>query len=325
MRVAFFSTRAGERAYFDQANHSHHHQLVYHDGRLRLESLELAAGCQAVCCAVGDMLDASVLEGLAQLDIHLIALRCVGFNNVDLERAESLGITVVRVPAYPPHSIAEHALALALSLARRTHRAYNRVRDGDVSLDGFLGFQLQGATAAVIGTGRIGCRVAECLQGLGCRVVAADPVVNPSCRVTYTDFATCLAEADLITLHCPLTPRTESLIDARAIRGIKPGALLINTSRGGLLDIDAVAEGLESGQLGALGLDIYEEDEGLYFTETEDRALLANRWAPLLRFPNVLITAHQACYTREALSAIAITTVANISDIERGGDCVNAI
>ena len=281
----------------------------------------LADQFPAVCVFVNDQLDALVLAELARQGTRLIALRCAGFNNVDLAAARDLDMTVVRVPAYSPYAVAEHTVGLILSLNRKIHRAYNRVRDGNFALDGLLGFDLHGRTVGLIGTGQIGAVTANILNGFGCSLLAYDPYPNPACEaigVRYVPLAELLAESDIITLHCPLTPETHYLINGRALSQMKKGVMLINTSRGALVDTRAVINALKSGQVGYLGLDVYEEEGDLFFEDLSDQAIRDDIFARLLTFPNVMITGHQAFFTAEALQNIAATTLANVTAFEQG-------
>lgn len=328
MRVAVFSTKPYDRTFLSDANGRHGHELTFFEPRLAPETAVLAAGHDAVCAFVNDQLDAGVLATLAGSGIRAIALRCAGFNNVDLDAAARLGLAVVRVPAYSPYAVAEHTVALILGLNRKLTRAHARVHEGNFALDGLLGFDLHGRTAGIVGTGQIGAVVARILHGFGCRLLAYDPYRNPACEalgVTYVELPELLAASDIVTLHCPLTPQTRHLIDAGALARLRPGAMLINTSRGALLDTPAVIEALKSGHLGYLGLDVYEEEASLFFEDLSGQVLQDDVFARLLTFPNVLITGHQAFFTREALSAIAETTLANLDDIAAGRACPNAV
>lgn len=327
MRVAVFSARSYDREFLTAANASHGHELVFFEPRLTIETVPLARGFPAVCAFVNDRLDAPVLRALADGGTKVIALRSAGFNNVDLVTATELDLIVVRVPAYSPYAVAEHTVALMLALNRKLVRAYNRVREGNFSLENLLGFDMHGKTAGIIGTGKIGTVVARILAGFGCRLLAHDPYPNDECRslgATYVELPQLLAESDIVTLHTPLTPETYHLIDREALRLVKPGVMLLNTSRGALLDTRAVIDALKSGRIGALGLDVYEE-ESLFFQDLSDRVIQDDVFARLLTFPNVLITGHQAFFTREALTAIAETTLANITAIERGEPCPNVV
>lgn len=328
MRVAVFSTKSYDEQFLTAANADHQHQLMLLEPRLTPETAVLAAGVPAVCAFVNDRLDAPVLRTLADGGARLIALRSAGFNHVDVAAAERFHLTVARVPAYSPHAVAEHTIGLILALNRKIHRAYARVRDGNLSLEGFLGFDLHGRTVGVIGTGKIGAVVTQILQGFGCRVLAYDPRPDPACRargVRYAPLPAVLAESEIVTLHCPLLPQTRHLIDAAAIARMRRGVMLINTSRGGLVDTPAVIEALKAGAIGALGLDVYEEEAGLFYEDQSNRVIQDDVFARLLTFPNVLITGHQAFFTQEALTQIARTTLGNITEFERTGSCAHAV
>jgi D-lactate dehydrogenase len=328
MRIAVFSTKPYDQRFLDQANTDFGHELTYFEPRLSAETTPLAEGYPAVCVFVNDELGRPVLEALAAGGTRLVALRCAGFNNVDLEAAEELGVEVVRVPAYSPYAVAEHTLALILALNRRLHRAYNRVREGNFNLDGLLGFDLRGKTAGVIGTGRIGEAMIRILHGLGCDILACDPYPSEACEALgarYVPLDTLFAESDIITLHCPLTPDTHHLIDDAAIAAMKPGVMLVNTSRGEIVNTRAVIEGLKSGRIGHLALDVYEEEGDLFFRDLSSRVLADDVFARLLTFPNVIITGHQAFFTAEAMDNIARTTLANVRDLEATGRSDNAV
>lgn len=326
MRIAIFSSRRYERSFFEKANARH--DLVWLEPRLSPETASLAAGFDCVCCFVNDEASAGVLETLAAGGTKLLALRSAGYNNVDLAAAARLGIHVVRVPAYSPHAVAEHAMALILTLNRKTHKAYNRVREGNFSLDGLLGFDLHGRTAGLIGMGRIGQIAARLLLGFGCRVLAYDPKAGPDAQalpVAFVELNALLAESDLISLHCPLMKATHHLINAASVARMKHGVMLINTSRGGLIDTPAVIAGLKTGQIGALGLDVYEEEEDLFFEDLSGTVIQDDVFMRLLSFPNVLVTGHQGFFTEQALFAIAQTTLGNISEFEATGRCTNEV
>jgi D-lactate dehydrogenase len=314
-RIAMFSTKPYDRRSFEAANAAHGHVLTFLEPRLTADTVVLAQGAEAVCVFVNDDLSAPVLEALAAGGTRLIALRCAGFNNVDLKAAGRLGLTVARVPAYSPHSVAEFTLGLLLSLVRGIHRAYQRTRDGNFALDGLLGFDLHGRTVGVIGTGRIGALVARTLAaGFGCRVLAHDLQFDPALQaigVVYTDIRTIATESDIITLHCPLTPETHHMVRAETLARAKRGLVLVNTSRGGLIDSEAAIEALKTGQLGGLAIDVYEQEADLFFEDLSNEILPDDVLARLLTFPNVLVTGHQAFFTREALAAIAGTTLGN--------------
>jgi D-lactate dehydrogenase len=321
MRVAVFSTKEYDRQYLRAANTDGQHEFAFLDARLGPETAPLAAGFEAVCLFVNDVVDAGVAATLHQGGTRLVALRCAGFNNVDLDATRALGMTVVRVPAYSPHAVAEHTVALILSLNRKIHRAYARVREGNFAIDGLLGFDLYGRTVGVVGTGRIGAVVARIMRGFDCRVIASDVVVNPACEalgVEYVAFDRLLRESDVITLHCPLTPGSRHLLGEEAFARMKPGVMVVNTSRGALLDAGAAIAALKSGRVGSLALDVYEEESDIFFEDLSNSVLHDDVLARLLTFPNVLITSHQGFFTHEALSAIAAITVRSLNAFERG-------
>lgn len=321
MKVAVYSARRYDRASLTEADAGGAHELVFLEVGLDERTAAVAHGLPAVCLFVNDRANAAALAALHTGGTRLVALRSAGFNHVDLEAADRLGMTVLRVPAYSPHAVAEHTIALILTLNRKIHRAFNRVHEQNFSLDGLMGFDLFGKTAGVVGTGKIGAIVARILIGFGCRVVAFDPVPDAACAamgVAYTALDDLLSRSDIITLHCPLTPETRHLIDARALERTKPGVMLVNTSRGAIVDTQAVIASLKSGRLGSLAIDVYEEEENLFFRDLSDQVITDDVFARLLTFPNVLITAHQAFFTREAIRNIAETTIRNITDFERG-------
>lgn len=322
MQIAVFSTKPYDRRFLDAASAGSGHRMSFFEARLSPETCDLAAGADAVCAFVNDEVNAEVLETLGSKGIKLVALRSAGFNNVDLAAAHRLGITIARVPAYSPHAVAEHTLALILTLNRKTHRAYNRVREGNFALEGLLGFDLAGKTAGVVGTGKIGEVVCRILTGFGCKVIAQDPYPNPACAdmgVTYMPPDELFSSSDIVTLHCPLTPETCHLIGHDAVERMKRGVMLINTSRGAVIDTQAVLHGLKEGKIGSLGLDVYEEEADLFFEDLSGHFIDDDLFARLLTFPNVLITGHQAFFTEEALTNIAETTIANITSFEKTG------
>jgi D-lactate dehydrogenase len=322
MQVSVYSARPYDRASLGRAHHGARHRFIYLEGRLDEASAAAAAGSQAVCVFVNDHLDARVLTRLADAGVRLIVLRCAGFNNVDLEAAAALGLAVGRVPEYSPHSVAEHTVALILALNRKIHRAHARVREGNFALEGLLGFDLHGRTVGVIGTGTIGACFARIMAGFGCHLLAYDPKPNPACLALgarYVELAELLAGSDIISLHCPLNPRTRHLIDASALAGMKPGAMLINTSRGAVVDTRAVIAALKTGALGSLGIDVYEEEADLFFHDLSDEVIHDDVFARLLTFPNVVITGHQAFFTEDALAEIARITIANLDAYEERG------
>jgi D-lactate dehydrogenase len=328
MRTAVFSTKSYDREFLERANARYGHDLAFLQPRLTIDTVGLADGFAAVCVFVNDHLGADVLERLAAGGTRVVALRCAGFNNVALAAAARLGFTVVRVPAYSPNAVAEHTVGLMLALNRKLHRAYNRVREGNFSLDGLLGFDLHGKTIGLIGTGQIGSLVARIAAGFGCRLLGHDPKPSAACEalgMSYVPLASLMAEADIVSLHCPLTPDTRHLIDARAIEGMKSGVMLINTSRGAVVDTPAVIQGLKSGRIGSLGLDVYEEEADYFFEDLSDTGIADDVLARLLTFPNVLITGHQGFFTREALDAIASTTLENLHLVESTGGSPNSV
>ncbi|GMU25029.1 MAG: 2-hydroxyacid dehydrogenase [Phycisphaerae bacterium] len=330
MKVAVFSTKPYDRRFLSAANQQAGgpHEFVFFEPRLTAETAVLASGFPAVCAFVNDDIAARTLQNLSAGGTRFLAMRSAGFNNVDVTEAKRLRITVARVPAYSPHGVAEHAVALMLALNRRLHKSYNRVREGNFSLEGLLGFEMRGRTAGVVGTGKIGAAVAHILLGLGMRVLAFDVHQDEQlvrAGVIYTELDALLTESDIITLHVPLMAQTHHLIDHRAIGRMRRGAMLINTSRGGLVDTAAVINGLKDGHIGALGLDVYEEEEVLFFEDHSARAIPDDVFARLLTFPNVIVTGHQAFFTQEALSNIAATTVENLTQLERTGSCENSV
>ena len=320
MKVAVFSAKKYDREFLGAANASGH-ELHFLEPNLNEETVGLATGFDAVCVFVNDQVNAAVIARLHSLGVRLIALRCAGYNNVDLSAATERGVTVVRVPAYSPYAVAEHTIALMLALNRNLHRAYNRVREGNFALDGLLGFDMHGKTAGLIGTGQIGTVVAQILTGFGCPTVAFDPFPNATCQsigVQYVELDELYARSDIISLHCPLTPENKYIISEAAIGGMNNGVMLINTSRGALLDTVAIIEGLKSGKIGYLALDVYEEEEQIFFEDRSGLILSDDVFARLLTFPNVIITGHQAFFTREALLNIAATTIENITKFKNG-------
>jgi len=326
--VALFSAKPYDRRSFDAALDGTGIEMHYHESRLDVETALYADGAEVVCAFVNDDLSAEVLRVLAGRGTRCIALRCAGFNNVDLDAAGRLDFTVVRVPSYSPNAVAEHTLALILSLNRHIHRAHNRVRERNFSLDGLVGFDMAGKTAAVIGTGQIGAIVARLLWHLRCEVVAYDPYPNDGLvdlGVRYAELDEALAQGDLITLNCPLTDATRHLVNAESIASMKPGVMIVNTGRGALVDTGAVLEALKSGHIGSLALDVYEEEGDLFFEDRSDEILEDDNFARLLTYPNVLITAHQAFLTHEALAAIAETTLANVAAVAAGQPCANVV
>ncbi|MEJ7931961.1 2-hydroxyacid dehydrogenase [Ramlibacter sp. AN1015] len=322
MHVAVFSTTPTDRTFLGEANSGGRHQLIFIEARLDATTAAAAAGAQAVCAFVNDRLDAPALRELQRLGVRMVALRCAGFNNVDLAEAAALGIAVGRVPEYSPYAVAEHTVALILTLNRKIHRAHSRVREGNFALEGLLGFDLHGRTVGAIGTGKIGECFLRIMAGFGCRLLAHDPRPSEACRqlgVQYVELAELLERSDVVSLHCPLTPQTRHLIDARALARMRPGAMLVNTSRGAVIDTRAAIAALKSGRLGSLGLDVYEEEADLFFRDLSGDMIRDDVFARLLTFPNVVVTGHQAFFTEDALRAIAATTLGNLDAFEATG------
>jgi D-lactate dehydrogenase len=321
VRIAVFSSRGYDRQFLDEANTRYGHELTHLEARLDATTAQLADGFEAVCPFVNDRLDAEVVATLARGGTRLLTLRSAGYNHVDLPAAAEHGLTVARVPAYSPYAVAEHTVALMLAVERKIPRAANRVRDGNFSLDGLLGFDLRNKRIGIIGTGKIGQIVARIMRGFGCSIRAYDPVRNDDVRdlgVRYEDLDTLLAECDVITLHCPLTPDTHHIIDEAALRKVKPGVMIVNTSRGALIDTPAAIQALKDGRIGHLALDVYEEEGDLFFEDLSDTGIQDDVFARLLTFPNVLITAHQAFFTEEALRNIAEATLGNATAFAEG-------
>jgi len=328
MKVAIYSSKAFEKPFLDAAcaaagntSGKPRHDLTYLEVPLSATTAELASGSVAVSIFAGDDAAAPVLRALYAAGTRLLALRSAGFNHVDIAEADQLGMTVLRVPAYSPHAVGEHAVGLMLTLNRKFHRAFNRVREQNFALDGLMGFDMHGKTAGVIGTGKIGEVVCRILMGFGCRVLASDPVKNPACTsmgAEYVALPDLYARSDIITLHCPLTPSTRHLVNAAALAAMKPEVMLINTSRGAVIDTRALIAALKRGRIGSVGLDVYEEEGDLFFKDLSTEVVQDDVFVRLMSFPNVLITGHQGFFTREACTAIAETTITNVSDFERG-------
>ena len=330
MKIAVFSTKPYDCQFLDAANAAAGapHEIEYFQAHLDQATAALAKGAEAACPFVNDDVGREVLARFKEGGTRLVALRGAGFNNVDLAAAGELGIAVARVPAYSPHAVAEHAVALILALDRKICRAHERVREGNFALDGLLGFDLHGRTIGIVGTGRIGLTLARIMAGFGCVILAFDPVRSEKFEGLggrYVTLEVLLASSDIISLHCPLKPETRHLIDASAVARMKPGVMLINTSRGAVVETRALIDGLKSGRIGYLGLDVYEEEADLFFEDLSNQVIKDDVFARLLTFPNVLITGHQAFFTREALQAIAETTIANISAFETSGKPLHVV
>ncbi len=321
MEVAVFSSKSYDECYLTEANQVYQHELQFYSAHLNPDTVSLAAGASIVCCFVNDCLNAQVLSALAAQGIKFIALRSAGYNHVDLDAAKALGIKVASVPAYSPYAVAEHAVGLVLVLNRKIHRAHTRVREGDFSLHGLLGFDLHGKTVGVIGTGKIGSVFARIMQGFGCHLLGYDIVENAECLqlgMQYVELDELLKQSDILSLHCPLTPETFHLIDVQALAKTKPGVMIINTSRGKIIDTVAAIDALKRQHIGYLGLDVYEEEADLFFEDLSDQIIQDDVFARLQTFPNVLITSHQAFFTKEAVRNIAATTLANINAFATG-------
>ncbi|WP_114784343.1 2-hydroxyacid dehydrogenase [Botryobacter ruber] len=328
MNITFFSSKPYDQQFFQEANQAYNYHLKFLEPHLHKSTAVLAKGTDVVCVFVNDAVNAEVLEELAAQGVRLIALRCAGYNNVDLVAAARLGIKVVRVPAYSPYSVAEHTIALILTLNRKTHRAYNRVREGNFTLSGLMGFDLHGRTVGIIGLGKIGLATARILKGFGCHVLGydiAESEESTSIGVDFTDLDTLYKRSDIVSLHCPLTPETYHIINEHSIGKMKKGVMLINTSRGALIDTKAVIKGLKTGQISYLGLDVYEEEADLFFEDYSGIVIQDDVFMRLLSFNNVLITGHQAFFTSNALSKIAEVTLQNISDFEKNVPLKNAV
>jgi D-lactate dehydrogenase len=326
MVISFFSTQSYDKIFFDRHNKSN--EIRYFEVSLTEQTSALAKGSQAVCVFVNDKITEGVIQELSKMGIQLIVLRCAGYNNVNLEAAKQHGLTIVRVPAYSPHAVAEHAVALILTLNRKTHKAYNRVRDGNFSLDRLTGFDLYEKTVGVVGTGKIGVTFCRIMLGFGCKVLAYDVVENKALineGVVYASLENLLKESDIVSLHCPLNDATHHLINTESLKTMKQRAMLINTGRGALIDTQAVIEALNIGQLGYLGIDVYEQEDKLFFRDFSESIIQDEVILRLMSFPNVLITAHQAFFTEEALTQIALITLQNISDFEDKKPLLNVV
>lgn len=319
MKLAFFSTQSYDRIFFNRYNTAH--DIVFYEAPLDEQTVNLAEGCQGVCVFVNDKVNAAVIDKLAGMGLKIIALRCAGYNNVDLPAAKQKNIQVVRVPAYSPHAVAEHAVALVLSLNRKIHKAYNRVREGNFQLDKLTGFDLFGKTVGVIGTGKIGECFCEIMLGFGCRVLAFDLIASRTLEakgVSFVPLLDLLEQSSVVSLHCPLTEQTRHIINEQTLAHMKKGAMLINTSRGALIDTRAATEALKTGQLGYLGIDVYEQEEHLFFHNLSEEVIQDDVIMRLMGFPNVLITAHQGFFTEEALTQIAQATLTSLDDYAAG-------
>jgi len=319
MRVAVFSTKTYDREYLNKFNITGNHKLTYFEASLNSNTTNLTLGFEAVCVFVNDKIDSGTIEKLSENGIKIIALRCAGFNNVDIEMARQKNIKVVRVPAYSPQAVAEHAVALILTLNRKTHKAFNRIREGNFSLEKLIGFNLYKKTVGVIGTGQIGAIFCEIMLGFGCKVIAFDIYESNDLKakgVEYKSFDEIIHNSDIISLHCPLTPETHHLFNRSVFNKIKKGVMIINTCRGAVIKTSDTIEALKSGKLGYLGMDVYEQEENLFFRDLSESIIQDELILQLISFPNVLITSHQGFFTNEALGEIATTTIKNLTDFE---------
>ncbi|MGL6019105.1 MAG: 2-hydroxyacid dehydrogenase [Gibbsiella quercinecans] len=328
MKLAIYSTKQYDRKYLELVNQQFGYQLEFFDFMLSPRTAKTAAGCNAVCIFVNDDGSRKVLEELAQMGIKILALRCAGFNNVDLAAASELGIKVVRVPAYSPEAVAEHAIGMMMCLNRRIHRAYQRTRDANFSLEGLIGFNMYNRTAGIIGTGKIGVAAMRILKGFGMTLLAHDPYPSEQALelgAEYVPLKTLYARSDVITLHCPLTPENHHLLNAEAFALMKKGVMIVNTSRGGLIDSSAAIEALKQQKIGALGMDVYENERDLFFEDKSNDVIQDDVFRRLSACHNVLFTGHQAFLTEEALTSIGQTTLKNIEQLSHGEPCPNLL
>ncbi len=328
MKVAVFNTKSYDREFFDRFNVSGKNQLTYFEAPLNINTANLSQGFETVCVFVNDKIDNAVIEKLSSYGVKLIVLRCAGFNNIDIKAANEKEIKILRVSAYSPQAIAEHAVALILTLNRKTHKAYNRIRENNYSLEKLLGFNLDGKTTGVIGTGRTGASFCRIMLGFGCSVLANDILESEELKnagVEYISLDKLLERSDIISLHCPLTADTQHLIDKDAFSKMKKGVMLINTSRGAVINTTHAIQALKTGKLGYLGMDVYEQEENLFFKDLSESIIQDDIIARLMSFPNVLITAHQGFFTKEAVEQIVTTTFKNISDFENGVQSSNEV
>jgi D-lactate dehydrogenase len=328
MKVSIFSTKKYDQAFLEAANRDGAHELIFHEARLSADTAPLAAGSGGVCAFVNDQIDAETIRILAVGGVRLIVLRCAGFNQVDLAAAAAHGISVRRVPAYSPYAVAEFTIGMILTLNRQYHRAYNRVREGNFSIDGLMGFDLHGRTVGIIGTGKIGFLTAKPLAALGCKLIACDPVPNPDFIALggrYVSADELLAESNIISLHCPLTPDSYHWINDATLGKMRDGVMIINTSRGALIDATAMIAALKSGKVGHLGIDVYEQEGDFFYQDFSNQIIQDDVLQRLLTFPNVIVTSHQAYFTDTALRNISETTLQNIADFAAGKTSPNEV
>ena len=326
MKIALFSSKPYDEKYFNREN-KFDHEITYFSAHLNTQTLSLAKGYEAICVFVNDKITREMIATLAKNGTKYIALRCAGFNNIDIKACEEFQIKVCRVPAYSPYAVAEHTVALMLTLNRRIYRAYNRVKEGNFALDGLLGFDVHGKTVGIIGTGKIGECYAKIMHGFGTRLLFFDPFENPKCQELgeYTDLDTLFKESDIISLHCPLRPETHHLINDESIAKMKNKVMILNTSRGALIDTKALIKGLKGATIGSVGLDVYEEEAELFFEDCSDTIIQDDDFMRLTTFPNVIITGHQAFFTSTALTNIAETILQNLDDLEYDRLCLNLV
>lgn len=328
MKVACFSTKSYDKEGFDRLLPEYGHEFTYFELKLDEKTVSLAIGFDAICSFVNDHLDETTLDKLAQMKIKNVVLRCAGYNQVDLKKAAELGIRICRVPAYSPEAVAEHAVALLLTLSRKTHKAYNRVRENNFSLEGLTGFNINGKTVGVIGTGAIGSAFCRIMKGFGCKILAFDLFENKDLKnlgITYLSLEDLLKQSAIISLHCPLTPETQHLINGKTISLMPEGVVLINTSRGALIETKAVIRALKKRKIGYLGIDVYEQEEHIFFRNLSEEILMDEEIARLMTFPNVLITGHQAFLTKEALAQISKVTLENLNELGKGNLLTNEV
>ncbi|BDU40212.1 2-hydroxyacid dehydrogenase [Vibrio nigripulchritudo] len=328
LKIAFFSSKSYDERSFSQENERYSYQFEFHDFRLTEQTARLASGCDVVCAFVNDDLSAPVLQQLADTGVKVVAMRCAGFDRVDLQAAETLGLKVVRVPAYSPESIAEHAVGMMLCLNRRYHKAYQRTRDANFSLEGLVGFNFHGKTAGIVGSGKIGLATMRILKGLGMEILCYDPYQNPAAidlGVKYTELEEVYKHADVISLHCPSTPENRNMLNADAFSKMKDGVMIVNTSRGDLLDSAAAIEALKSGKIGSLGLDVYDNEKELFFQDKSNDVIVDDVFRRLSACHNVIFTGHQAFLTDDALRSIASVTLQSVSDVLNTGSSQNEV
>lgn len=328
MKVACFSSKSYDKESFDSLLPEYGHEFTYLDLKLDNQTVSLAEGFDAICSFVNDHLDETVLNKLAEINIKNIVLRCAGYNQVDLKKAAELGIRICRVPAYSPEAVAEHTVALLLTLSRKTHKAYNRVRENNFSLEGLTGFNINGKTVGVIGTGAIGSAFCRIMKGFGCKILAYDLFENKDLKnsgVMYVSLENLLQQSAIISLHCPLTPETQHLINGKTLSLMPEGVVLLNTSRGALIETKSVIRALKKRKVGYLGIDVYEQEEHIFFRNLSEEILLDEDISRLMTFPNVLITGHQAFLTNEALTQISKITLQNLNELEKGGALSNEV